>query len=212
MVTSSRLRRAVVRGLGTTLSTNLLTESEYVAEKHTICGLLLRNFWMLVVCVIKFWPLSISSASSRTNILTLFGTRSFFLSASKIFPGVPTKIWCVYFSLLRFEYSGPVAIALSGSGTRSMARTVVFAASSWSTWKFCTASSRVGHTQIACGAAIEGSTRASMPRQNAAVLPVPDCACPIKLRGGSSSIRGMETACIIEGLSYPFKYTPSNRA
>ena len=45
-----------------------------------------------------------------------------------------------------------------------------------STCRFCTTSSRVGHTQSACGCASLGSTRLSIASTKQVVFPLPLCA------------------------------------
>eukprot|EP01085_Mycamoeba_gemmipara_P005508 Mycagemm_TRINITY_DN8383_c0_g1::TRINITY_DN8383_c0_g1_i1::g.5508::m.5508 type:complete len:139 gc:universal TRINITY_DN8383_c0_g1_i1:758-1174(+) len=116
------------------------------------------------------------SASSSTNILIFFISICSFLMRSWKRPGVPMQI-C--------DFTCPFT---SSSGTTSSGLMVVYLPSVESTSKICRASSREGTTHIACGHSSLGLTFDSIEMVNAAVLPVPDCACAMRCEAGLSLV------------------------
>ena len=70
----------------------------------------------------------------------------------------------------------------------------------------------MGVIQSACGVAGESiSTLYNIPMTNAAVFPEPDCACPMRLRGGLARMRGRASSWMADGLSNPISKIASRR-
>mmetsp|Transcript_9136 Transcript_9136/g.28734 ORF Transcript_9136/g.28734 Transcript_9136/m.28734 type:complete len:219 (-) Transcript_9136:198-854(-) len=176
-----------------------LTASVYVAEKKSVCTSLRSR------CRIRFdWSpsppkLSISSASSRTNMRMLPPSSTFMLSSETILPGVPMTICSVMRSPRSQRSSRRIHLTLIPL-CRMRYLPILSTSSS-----ICFASSRVGQMHSACGV-VSGVTMRSMPRTKQQVLPVPLCACASRLR--PILILGSDAAWIFDGRENFISYSP----
>mmetsp|Transcript_9535 Transcript_9535/g.31522 ORF Transcript_9535/g.31522 Transcript_9535/m.31522 type:complete len:334 (+) Transcript_9535:451-1452(+) len=192
--------------LKTLASMSRTTSSVYVAEKHKTCtssGSALRS-----ALVSSRWPrASISSASSRTSMVTRCVESPLDLIRPRVLPGVPTTMCAVTRSLEEEEDRPlPPLPPLPEEEVSETATCTSRPHSSMSTlpicrvtFAFCCVSSRVGQTQMACGSRRLRSTFCSMPSTKAAVLPEPDLACasmfsrnglarkPLRIKGSAAS-------------------------
>mmetsp|Transcript_3392 Transcript_3392/g.13696 ORF Transcript_3392/g.13696 Transcript_3392/m.13696 type:complete len:300 (+) Transcript_3392:419-1318(+) len=187
-------------GGGTTRWQNFITLSEKVAENSSTCTWPLTRavaVWMVlnrrIESSAKPSLLSIWSASSNTRILMpdTFSCwkRPGFIQFLSV-PGVPITT-CASMAGPFSGRASPVVVHF---------KPVYFPIFS-STRLFCNTSSRVGQTHSACGCATDGSHRESMPRVKQVVLPLPLCACAMRLVLGGWMIMGSVSAWIFDGFS-----------
>lgn len=157
--------------------------------------------WLLAELVLFPFPASrnIWSASSRTKMITfLVFIFLLFSRQSKNFPGVPTMIWFVIgpWGTIQVNIKTILHVAevqkkeietrikwkaniLTTSGINKNGWTLVYLANLERTSKVCMANSLVGETQRAWGCCKSCLIRDNIPKQKAAVFPVPDWAWPI---------------------------------
>mmetsp|Transcript_8891 Transcript_8891/g.26169 ORF Transcript_8891/g.26169 Transcript_8891/m.26169 type:complete len:305 (-) Transcript_8891:14-928(-) len=169
---------------------NFLTGSVHVAEKKSVCTALGNRCRIRLVVSPSPPNISISSASSRTKILSWSVPRTRMLTSVHTFPGVPTTSCSSI--LAPDSYRSSRRITLSRMPDSASMCFPIFSTSS----PICFASSRVGERQSACGPG-SATTALSIPSTKHAVLPVPLCDWASSSR--PAQILGSEAAWILDG-------------
>mmetsp|Transcript_15975 Transcript_15975/g.23507 ORF Transcript_15975/g.23507 Transcript_15975/m.23507 type:complete len:358 (-) Transcript_15975:276-1349(-) len=199
-ISSSSLATLMMLGLRTTCLAKSMISSEKVALKSRDWQDGGMRRWMAIDlsrCPPSF---TISSASSRTKTLMVRGLRPPLRSQSSILPGVPTTR-CA-------SQRCPRGIMTPATASCVVRSVMCCDMGLTQNCRICEASSRVGATHRAWQQRWLVSIRFSIPRQNAAVFPLPLCACPIRFWGGLARIMGRATSWICDGRSNPMVYTP----